>query len=174
MWSIIDQIEKSRKGKVTIERVVKCKHLKCFPVLDGGDVVGFGRFKFLQLKVIIQHKIEQKPHIITYNNRGGFNTFIYHYPTKEQGSTSFTNIANLNKFLQVRGEEFAKQVCESFAERIGQHKQAVVTYQENKAKKEQAKKDKQMAKMAKLAEKERKKQEREAKRLAKGPSGLVI
>lgn len=113
MWKIIEQIEKVKKQ----EFKVKCKNLRFFPIQNNGETA-FGRFKFLMLKVILQHEREGKDHFITYNDKGGYNTFIYHWPNKSQGTDSFTSLERLHAFLASRGE-IANEVVKAFSDRIG-------------------------------------------------------
>jgi hypothetical protein len=160
-WNIIPQIEKIKKEEVE----VKCKHLKAFPIDNNGETV-FGRFKFLMLRVIMQHDKEQKDHVITYNDRGGFNTFIYHWPTKAQGQNTFTSLESLYNFLSNRGE-IATEVTEAFAQRIGVLTTLRKELNDKKIAKQEAKEAKAKLKADKAAEKAAKKAEREARKLAK-------
>ena len=118
MWQLVEQIEKVKK----VERKVNCRHMRVFPIQNGGDT-SFGRFRFVLLKVIIEHDIEKKEHSITWNNRPKSeelakgkenklnNTFIYHWPNKEQDT--FTSLASLENFLRKRGD-IADKVVSAF------------------------------------------------------------
>jgi hypothetical protein len=159
-WKIVPQIEKVKK----VETEVKCKHLKAFPIESNGDTI-FGRFKFLMLRVILQHDVEKKNHVITYNDRGGHNTFIYHWPTKAQGQDSFGSLEGLHKFLSSRGT-IADEVVESFGERIGCLQQLRKELAEKKAE-AKAKEEKALAKAAKLQAKEERAAIRAAKKAEK-------
>jgi len=85
-WFIVPQ-EVKEKGEVV--GYEDCKHVKCFPDLDRrGNVVGFGRFKFPVLKVVLgnDHGTE---HRITWSNYHGTplskpspGKFTYHWPDK--------------------------------------------------------------------------------------------
>ena len=160
MWKIIPQIEKVKK----VETEVKCKHLKAFPIESNGDTI-FGRFKFLMLRVILQHDVEKQNHVITYNDRGGHNTFIYHWPSKAQGQDSFGSLEGLHKFLSSRGT-IADEVVESFGERIGCLQQLRKELAEKKAE-AKAKEEKALAKAAKLQAKEERAAIRAAKKAEK-------
>jgi len=149
-WKIIPQIEKAKKA----ETEVLCKHLKAFPIENNGDTV-FGRFKFLMLRVILQHDVEKKDHVITYNDRGGYNTFIYHWPDKKQGQNSFGSLEGLHEFLCKRGE-IADQVVEAFAERIGCLQKLRQEMMDKKQAKLKLKEEKALAKAQKLAAKKQK------------------
>jgi len=157
-WHIVPQTEKIKKEEVE----VKCKHLKAFPINNNGETV-FGRFKFLMLRVIMQHEKEQKDHVITYNDRGGFNTFIYHWPTKAQGQNTFTSLERLFDFLSNRGE-IATEVTEAFAQRIGVLTTLRKELEEKRAAKKAAKEAKAIAKAEKEAAKLARKTEREEKK----------
>ena len=159
-WKIVPQIEKVKK----VETEVKCKHLKAFPIESNGDTI-FGRFKFLMLRVILQHDVEKQNHVITYNDRGGHNTFIYHWPSKAQGQDSFGSLEGLHKFLSSRGT-IADEVVESFGERIGCLQQLRKELAEKKAE-AKAKEEKALAKAAKLQAKEERAAIRAAKKAEK-------
>jgi len=160
-WKIVPQIEKVKK----VETEVKCKHLKAFPIESNGDTI-FGRFKFLMLRVILQHDVEKKNHVITYNDRGGHNTFIYHWPSKAQGQDSFGSLEGLHNFLSKRGT-IADEVVEVFGERIGCLQQLRKELAEKKAAKAKAKEEKALAKAAKLQAKEERAAIRAAKKAEK-------
>lgn len=159
-WSIVPQIEKVRK----VETEVLCKHLKAFPIENAGELA-FGRFKFMMLRVILQHKIEGKQHVITYNDRGGFNTFIYHWPSKSQGQNSFGSLESLEKFLRPRGE-IADQVVQVLSQRIESLSGLRDAALEAKQAKAAVKAAKEAEKQEKLAAKAAKQAAKEAKRLA--------
>ena len=80
----------------------------------------------------------------SYNDRGGHNTFIYHWPTKAQGQDSFGSLEGLHKFLSSRGT-IADEVVESFGERIGCLQQLRKELAEKKAE-AKAKEEKALAK----------------------------
>lgn len=147
-WRLIEQTEKNKKEEIS----VKCKHLRFFPIQNGGETA-FGRFKFMMLRVIVRHEDEGKDHVITYNDRGGKDTFIYHWPSvKVQGQDSFTSLQRLHDFLKSRGD-IADQVVDAFKERMS----GVAALREDQEKAKQAKiAAKQAKELAKIAKQEAK------------------
>jgi hypothetical protein len=112
MWTITPQTE--RRGKESVE--VLCRKLCFFPAKDKktGDE-RFIRLKFLCLKVLFKHQLENVTHKITYSCRNGKNLFTYHWPNKEK--TTYHSLEVLNKALAVRGK-IADEICLAFVERM--------------------------------------------------------
>jgi hypothetical protein len=78
-WTIVEQTEKAGKT----EKTVPVKHVKMFPELDkGGNVIGFGRIKFICLKMLVQLKDET--HTIMWSDyfKDGVGKFTWKQPKK--------------------------------------------------------------------------------------------